>query len=446
MRAKAQELWETDLAAQWLQQFDPPDRKVAHLLLEGIQLIDHAAFEQELSNLMIEERRSDINRPWGLFAVREFDKSEWIPAAITSLSQLSKDDLPQIVTKPRYKPSYFGNLRDDERPSAAGREADIGSEGLVANLLRNLQISESEKKFLEHPSLKSMRAVRCRTIALVDDFIGSGRRMTKFVAAFNNHPTIRSWRSYGLIKIFAMAYAGTQQGIKYVLRHTKLDGVIVSVRIMSGSPIWSKNEEEEVKNLCRKYAPLTKKEGAALGYKNAFSMVVFEHKCPNTSPVILWAQASSWHGLFREAPQRGLPAWPIITDEEKTIRAKKILQVFGQKRLSEASWEKYLSPVGQKRMRILAAIGSRIRKLDEICGYAEISTRILAELLSECKSLGWITDDLRLTEKGKAELEKARNYFLDREMGNVLKLKTDYYFPKSLRKARSTSSDGSLSE
>jgi NAD(P)-dependent dehydrogenase (short-subunit alcohol dehydrogenase family) len=63
-----------------------------------------------------------------------------------------------------------------------------------------------------------MRAARCRTILLVDDFSGSGDQIIRFWRGFKAHPTLRSWLSYHRIACHVAVFAATQVARKKLER------------------------------------------------------------------------------------------------------------------------------------------------------------------------------------------------------------------------------------
>jgi hypothetical protein len=299
-----------------------------------------------------------------------------------------------------------------------------------------LQTDAGIGKFMDHPSIANLRATRCRQLVLVDDFIGSGQRATGFVDAFYNNKSVRSWRSYGRIRISVVAYAGTCRGIRRVEKHPVVDRVLCGSVTGYGSSTWDPDQTEAVERLCRKYADRTRKQTLALGFKRVFSVLVFEHKCPNTVPVILWQRSRNWTPLFREAPQRGLSSWPNADEKAEIERAKQVLAALNQTRLSTSDWDKYVSLEGRKRLLVLAAIGRGLRKVEVVSQFAEVSIAMCRQLMRECVLAGWATATRKPTLAGLRELENARRVGITSRYADAPCLRSEYYYPQSLRWVR----------
>jgi hypothetical protein len=134
--------------------------------------------------------------------------------------------------------------------------------------------------------------------------------------------TIKSWCSFGWIKIRILAYAATSAGIGRVQREKRQDGVRYERLVGEGGSHWSEAQRTEVKRICANYAEKTSRRFIPVGYEKAFTCIVFEHKCPNTNPPILWAGSKSWKPMFEARPKLGFPVWPIATelaDQEQRI-------------------------------------------------------------------------------------------------------------------------------
>ncbi len=412
----------TEPAEAWLSQFDPDDRDTASLLLESLQLVSHSEFQNGLTELL-SETRAQSPRPVAAFAIREPDDIELPP--------------PQRVANTEAPPGiwhYFEEVDKTNRPNAVGQGAGVGSEGTVATLVRDMTIQEGSSAFLDHPSIDSMCCVKARRAFLVDDVIGSGTRASNFVDAFVNHKTIKSWHSRGYLTITVIAYAGTEQGIQRVRSHHYVKDVVCAHTISQADLLWSDTDGYNVVELCRKYALRTRAPKIPFGYGDAFSLIVFEHGCPNTAPPILWLDSKQpeWHAMFKQRPGTGFTVWPIPLDPKE--RAERLLRQMGQAKLVGTAWMHHVQPLGRQRLLLLAAVAKRLRKTCILASIVGLSEHQVLRLLLDCVRSDWMTWDHRITPRGLQELESARRVgLLDRE---DVELRDEFYFPRALRAAR----------
>ena len=199
----------TQAADHFLKQFDFSDGATAAALIDSLILVSHDKFQAGLSGslrLLINESQ----RPLALYAVREADASP-----------------------------YFDSSDPKHRPSAVRSGARVGSEGTIAHLLRDTANTYGTSKVLDHPTVAAMRAGKVWQLVIVDDRIGSGQRMTKFIRSLSRHSTIKSWLSYGYVRIVVVANASTIAGSRLVEseRHAPLVGLQqphIQIRILDG--------------------------------------------------------------------------------------------------------------------------------------------------------------------------------------------------------------------
>lgn len=174
--------------ADWLAQFDAADRASASLLIESLTLVSHSQFQDTLYK-HIKEVANASSRPVSLFATRKVE-----PEISNLLNTVDLSNLPQDpkerkrrrrLQRMMHLPHYFDLTDKRKRPNAVKAGAGIGSEGPVANLLRDIAERDGTSRFLDHPSIRMMASVKSREMFLVDDIVGSGRRSRSFVDAFS---------------------------------------------------------------------------------------------------------------------------------------------------------------------------------------------------------------------------------------------------------------------
>jgi hypothetical protein len=411
-------LLDTMQARDWLREFANADKPAARLLLESLTLVSHTDFQRTIAELILQQAVGS-KRVISLFAVREVD-----PPPVTKSTCNIIPLLPPT-------PNYFDQMDPQKRPDAVGSGVGVGSEGIIAHLIRDIAKQAQPGRFIDHSSIHSMRSTKTRKVILVNDFIGSGKQVTDFVEAFVNHRTIKSWHSRGHLSVEVCAYAGTLQGVQNVRRHRYVDAVHCACICAKGSRFWSQRQRHEVMRICEDYASRTSRPRIPFGFRDAFTLTVFEHKVPNNTPPILWAKSKRWPALFEPRPGIGFSTWPEpITVQEKVRRT---MLSIGQPKLASVATSRYDGPMGEALV-LLAALAKRYRRLIVLSEVLGISYQKLEELLASCIRSGWIDLSRRITKRGLAVLESAREHGHVSEDAPVFK--PGFYFPMSLRAAR----------
>ena len=171
----------------------------------------------------------------------------------------------------------------------------------VKHLLENV-VRLHGNRVRANPTVESMRADRIKNIVLVEDFVGSGDRVTGF---WQNEVSgsVKSWVSWGWVKVWLVTYAGIEAGILHAVR--KIPS-LTPARALTVLPL-----REPMRVLTLPMRGIAEKYGTALrgamwgGYSGGGGTVVFQHGCPNNAPAILWAPGRRFQPLF---PNRGVPS------------------------------------------------------------------------------------------------------------------------------------------
>jgi len=251
-------------ANNWLAQFEAVDREVARQLLRKLTLVSESEFD------------------FGLQAAIE-----------SILNKVGKENVALFhIPEP---PSVFDT---DGVRRIKGSSADR-----VKHLLENLVRIHGDR-VRSNPNVHSMRADRIRNIILVEDFIGSGDRISGYWKADAGAAdrSVKSWLSYGWTKIWVVSYAAIEDGIVNVRRTIPK---LTRDRIVTVLPV-----QEPRSRLTSPMVVIAQKYGARLrggmwlGYSGGGGTVVFQHGCPNNAPAILWANGPRFRALF---PDRGIP-------------------------------------------------------------------------------------------------------------------------------------------
>jgi hypothetical protein len=402
---KNETLSNSALGRSWLSQFDNTDREAARLLLDSILYVSNEQLVAGLRSLILDFFQNKALGPIALFVARE-----------------NTGD-----------PYWSKTLR---RPQSVAGRLPVGSEGMLSNLCRD--IAKTNKKILDHPSIREIRNSRCRHILCIDDMVGSGSRMVSFGKWLYKNKTIRSWHSLHYINFFACSYAASDIGQQHVSK-SRLYSSIQSVQsIGSGRSIWSRDQKDQIEELCESYAYYTSRPMWPLGFQNAFTCIVFSHKCPNTNPPILWAsKVNSWNAIFSDRPE-------FITDgiaiNRKIHSEKWILKALGHTRILDSFVFNKLSSESRQLLTLLSCLAAHRHRDSILSDILELPLPVIRQQVECCLSYGWIDSGKRLTMRGKKVLVAARRTKCIQEKN--IELKNDFYYPQSFRSPASLSSSG----
>jgi hypothetical protein len=298
---------ETPEGKLWLENFGARSLHAPLLLLDSLRIVSDATIRASLISLvtrLVEESEPPI----ALLPIREVHDR-----------------------RPYYEPGEAESLPEYFRASALP-----GSEALVANAIRDIVNNRGlRNRLIGEPTLGALRRERCRTLLLVDDYAGSGNRATKFATALLRTPSIRSWRSYGLIRLQVALFAASPLAMQTITSSKRVDEL--SVITHGGdfrSARWSDDELREVRELCYSFA---RNKEWALGYSGSEGLLVMQHTVPNNLPAILWQSKGpgrrKWKPFFAGrtmTPRQQL----VLGDYSPSYTASQIAEGFRQFRLA----------------------------------------------------------------------------------------------------------------
>lgn len=396
-------LSETLLARRWLGQFSSADRLPATLLLDSLVLISYERLVRDLLDL-IENESQNVQQPIALIPVREVEHDQ----------------------------SYYGHSHNkDAKPKLLFAASFPGSEAIIAQLFTTVKrLSESRYTFVDSPSLRNMREAKCRSIFFIDDLVGSGNRLKRFLDAFEQHKTIKSWYSYGLIQYYVLAYSITEIGGKNILHRVRSPEpkYVMKCPTFDSAP-WTEQQKAEIEDICRRYAP---KKHMELGYEATKGLLVFGHSVPNNIPSILCDQNRAWKPLFpnRAVPMELLPVFASYFSVEDEIEQK--LSELGQIRLSQGTWLSVSSPYLKRVILVLSTMTRKSYSIEIISDKTGLTTLETRKILSWCREWGFIDEYNSITKLGADELEHARRLTLYEEQPVVNP--NEFYYPQKLRR------------
>ncbi|WP_406642694.1 hypothetical protein [Amycolatopsis sp. WGS_07] len=366
---------ESGQGRQWLANFRRDERQAAALLVDSLWVISSSRFRVVMSDAL-ESAVNDCPGPVGVYPVRA----------------LSGDDAGQFL------------------PLDQPFTATPGSEGLVGNIIRDV-IGRKPRfdRASFYDSLESLRRHKVRTLLLVDDYSGTGDRIVRYVDEWMSHPTIRSWHSYGLVRVHVLLLAASARARQRLKSHR----FVASVRYLErglgfDTAPWTDEERENVEALCRRYAHRSE---FALGYGETRGLLALHHTVPNNIPHILWQvkcpRIPSWQPFFANRIMS-----PKLQEEIGNYRLetdlKRITAIIRQERLG-AALDAQANPTVRNFLMVLAAIENGHRDPERLGGLLSFSMETTRHTLEACQALNLLDSANRLTDEGRAELRRARN-------------------------------------
>ena len=395
-------------AENWLKQFSGAEKEVAASLIDQILLVSRDSLASQLQSLIQRISADDINfqGPIALFAEREIIKSgREIPAYFenTEKGRANGSGAPPIMVDPKSQ--------------------EVGSEGIIANIITDY-CRQNRENYISHPGPSLMRAKRVRQIVILTDFIGSGQRLVTMLESFSKVATIRSWRSYHLIRFVIIAYSGTSKGIRAVRSHKLQPVVTTFIGCPTITSSFTGALRSNIISLCKTYP---KQHDFPLGYKDSGALIAFAHGCPNNVPPIIHSKKNKWTPLF---PGRSTTiSFSAFSDLGEYGEVNKSCQTIlnAQMALDCGEGKDWIYA-----MLILAVSGSRSPNFQTISAQTHIPLVDVERVVKLSKEALWLNDAMHLTELGRMELDRLRR----RRSKSPLRLaigENELYYPTGLR-------------
>jgi hypothetical protein len=371
----------------WLSQFNSYDIFTAKSLLSHLLFISRDDYSQWL----IDKLDSYTSTLCAVYAVRKFSKQA--------------------------KCLWKSNGSVQPRPAQTQ-----GSEDLVASVIANAN-RQYNNCFIDHPSLQMLREKKIHHIILIDDSIGSGKRIADFIDLMINNKTFLSWWSYGFITISIISYARTIQSEKYILgrlvgsdhgirEHRKSDKLKFDCNIVYDaldiSYRWGSNSQE-VLSLCNNNRKIVKDRRK--GFGGVMGNLIFYHSVPNNIPGMLYSTSRSWKPLF---PNRSLPEW-----------MPRLLEKSDSQQGNNENGVGYKIHISNEVIFLLQNIKKGIRTKASLSRRMDCDIDITQDLINQALKAGFITEQLRLTKTGFNFLYKQNS------KPYILKPNYSLYIPKS---------------
>jgi hypothetical protein len=352
------------LGVAWLQQFDARDIHCARLLLDTLKLVSHTDYESSISNTV----QAICNETTGRIALFSLDE--------------------RII-------------ESNSKPGSAGR---------LAHTLTNLYRLDPAR-ILVHPSQEEMRSSLVKHIVLVEDFVGSGKRVKEFWDAWASK-TIKSWLSYHACQLWLAGYAIHDDGMAAAcerITYLQTNRVRFDVRLVSAKRYWP----EVILEFLERSAARTNLRIYPRGFGHIAAPIIFQHGCPDNSPVILWNGGKTFRALF---PDRGIPV-PLnecFQTAENSGRAPELLWNSGQYRLALALILEINNKRNEDYLLLLTMLGLLLRGVTST-NLAKVMTAEasrIERLLDQARELGLVGKDGFATTFGRDVVDRSRRSFL----------------------------------
>ena len=372
----------------WLTQFSVDDRLTVKSMLSRLEFISRKEYSVWLTKAL--SLYSDLNHV-AIYSVRKFREEE--------------------------KCLWQEDGKTQPRPASTQ-----GSEDFVSSIISNAN-RQHDNCFLDNPSLPDLRKYRVRDIILVDDSIGSGKRISDFIRMMTNSKTFLSWWSFGFIMFHIVSYARTIQSERFIQTHlvgsdhgkrkyrvsSKLEFnsyVVYDVENKQGR--WGDNSQS-IQSLCISNKKIEKR--FRQGFGEVMGNIIFYHSVPNNVPGILFQRSDKWRPLF---PGRVLPEWLITLLENQDSLSQSVGVITRS------------FPLSNDLIRLLQLVKTGVRKEKSLAYQLECDIQIVQRLINSALSLGLIIPNIRLTKAGKDLLLARKKYSIYKERYNY-----SLYIPQS---------------
>ena len=380
-------------AKAWLFQFSGIDREVARQLLRKLILVSETDFEIDLQK-----------------------------AVESVLNLIGQENVALFsITEPPNPNDQDGTRR------IQGSSADR-----VKHILENL-VRLHGNRVRANPTVNSMRSDRIKNIVLVEDFIGSGNRVSGYWKT-EVSKSVKSWISYGWTRVWVVSYGAIESGIANVRR--KIPKLTES-RIVTVLPFKNSKTKlsEPMEIVAQKYGE--KLRGKMwLGYGDGGGTLIFQHGCPNNTPAILWAGNGRFKPLF---PNRGIPVelQPYF-GKRNYLNDAENLWGYSQYKLALTLIDRLThdkAAIGEWSLTIALAFASKHGQWNdnEIQNWLQISNTQIDNLRLRAYKLNLIDKQSHIiTPFGRELLEKLRKHKpIKNKSAKKVSILQDLYYPDS---------------
>ena len=371
-------------AQKWLSAFENQHRELAFNLINEILLVSRDEFVKHIESILVE--LTSLTEPpdkIGFYAERQVKKNGYGVCAFFKNSKRGRAEgggSPPVVADPR--------------------DQEVGSEGIVANIITDFCRRHRSSCF-SHPGPTKLRKEKVRKIVLVTDFIGSGKRICEMLDSLNSVATLKSWKSYGLIKYIVVSYSGTERGVSAVRNHRLKPEVKVVIGCPTIENTFKGDKRKNIEDLCSLYPKGVKNP---LGFEDGGALIAFAHGCPNNAPPILHSRHRQWEPLFKGRSTADIAS--AFPQDLKNCQIEKCTNA--QLKMRKARGELSRNKDWISIMRILDAIQAGSRTAEVISSKCRMFNIDVQKYVILASNAGWIDNNCRITGLGRAELSRLK--------------------------------------
>lgn len=408
---------ETTLA--WLSQFGIQDQERAAKLVGRFLLVSHDEFHDNLRALLT-ARAMVHSGPVALYAERELPRRFGVPN--------------RLFKEPNRKVKRAVGIGPQPVEPTRRYDPDVGSEGLVAQLITELCRTDPNK-YINHPGADEIRRKKVRCFLLVTDLVGSGRRARTYLEAAWRVRSVRSWWSLRLMRFEVVAYAATDRGRTLVERHPCTPRLSHVVPCPTIDTVFARPEAASMKGLCIHYDPTSRDADESLGIGGLGTLIAFAHGVPNNAPRIFHKAGTRWTPLFPARVTSSIPSkhfGPRTTAD--AIRTR--LGELRHRALARGTWLDSASEETRKAFLVMAATSRPPHTDDMLAIRTGLTVIEIEDVCRRLIDLGWMTDGRRLTDAGYGQLRHAvgtDGTKLDPQARTMARSTELPYYPQSLR-------------
>jgi hypothetical protein len=414
---------ETQRGRAWLTNFADIERPAARLLLDSLQVDNPARVHHGLKS-RIEALTPKLEGHTGVL----------IP--VLSIEDIDRSaEEADSATRPARWPGLVRHVAYDTFSPGAPILATPGSEAAVGNLIRDLTGDRPgrEPGAWLHPAtdLDTLHARRCRLVVLVTDYTGSGQQVNRFAATFTRNARLRSWRSFGWLRLVVVTYAASAAARVAVESGRNTDDMLVHTPATSfDDAAWTSEERDAIEALCQRHTPRLQRF-QALGHGNSAGLFFTHTTVPNNLPFILRRRTAGWEPFLEGRTVPADLAAELGYYQAPSRDLANVVRATNQTRLGLAIDSGRLRTPADKLVAVLALIAHSSQTPATLTHRLALPDEETAAMLDFLQRIGFITEELIITLRGRIELRHARR--LDRVATAHLNGKPDPYYPRTLR-------------
>lgn len=412
---------ESQLAQDFVRQFDATHQPLATELLRSLRLVSQEELAAGLRELILERARAGEG-PIGLYVERELPQRAGRPHRLFKETKGRAKRAEGVVG-----PLAVSPIRRYDQ--------DVGSEGVIAQVVSQL-CRQHRTLLYSHPGPDKIRAKKVRRFFVVTDLVGSGTRAWKYIESAWRVRSVRSWWSYGYLRFEVIGFSSTERGKGYVESHDAKPQVYYQLPCPTIENTFNSEKIAALSELCVNYDPVARSPVDSLGFHGTGALLAFANGAPNNVPRMLFAtnKTRTWVPLFPQRVAADVPAEHFgrrFTAEEIERRLNQMRQ-----RVLASSPALSRAPLTtQQYLLLLAATARPPRNAESIARRSGLTVMEVHKLGARLRQFHWLTADWRPTDAGLRQLEHAREVARRSQRRRRTADhddKTEYY-PQSLR-------------